>query len=294
MAKRGDVSSDDLSDDTIRSIHALAASTFAPVAVADPLAIREYIVPDGYTIEALDQSHLAERPRRASGTAKLFDERSFIEYVNRFSLPDTVVFAEIDEHRVTAIFNYHSEALLSGGRTPGWGDFRAVLQIAYSDGFADWRGLVAKGAITQTEFAYWLEQHIPDVSTPDGATLLGIIRTLKVTRDFHYEKVVHLPTGLATKLEVSVNDRARGGDDIELPERITLGLPVFVGADPEPIEVFLRYDLNAEGRMLFRLEFDRGIERLIRERFRAVVDRIGDRTEIPAWLGVPPAPIGGR
>ena len=253
--------------------------------------IREYVIPEGYRLERSDLTTLAPQPRRTKGVATLHDERSFVEYMQRHMTPATVIFAELDENRVTAILNYHEAADGLQQGSPGWGDFRAVLKIEYSDPFREWFAF-AKHPVSQIDFAYWLETHIPDVREPDGAELLQIVRHLRITRNVSFERVEHLATGQVTKLELSVKDRAAGGGvgDIELPDMITIEMPIFQSGEPEMIPVYLRYDLDqATGKVSFRLEMASGFTRLVAVRFREVVDRIGVETGVPAWLGVPPA-----
>lgn len=254
--------------------------------------VQHFIIPDGYVLEEVDLEAKATRPRRPRGTATLYDERSFTEYVKRFKTNQTVLFAnpENGNRHMTAVFNYQdaSEHTDDDGHepgAPGWGDWRALLQIRYSQEWLDWQRVVGT-ALTQTDFAYHLEQRLIDVHEPPAADLMTIMRTLKISKDVRYERVVHLQTG-ASQLVATTQYRGQGADDLELPESIVLRIPIFEGGEPEPIEIYLRYRLSDEGQVVFALEYGVGTARLVEHRFREVVDRISEATGVPVWLGEP-------
>lgn len=252
-------------------------------------ALREVMVPAGYQLQRIDNSHLSPRPRRSAGRAILLDSASYVAYVKRYMTRDTVTFADLSQRQIQTIFNYAEAASTDGPGAPGWADWSATLTLAYSPAWAEWypKATRADAWFRQLDFAYWIEQHTLDIDTPDGSTLLGIVRDLKISRDVRYERVTHLPTGTSAKLIFNVEHRAVGGGEIDLPESITLNVPIFEGSANEMVPVWVRYKLDDDGQAWFRFEMGADIKRLIDMRFREVLDAVQEATGVPAWLGSP-------
>ena len=117
----------------------------------------------------------APAPRRLKGIATLRELDSFIAHVNRFKDADSVIFADTENVKLTAVLNY-SKAGPDGQR---WGDHRAVYACPLSRQWKVWTGANGK-MMSQEEFGDFIEANNPELANPtnpeDGKMLLRYAR----------------------------------------------------------------------------------------------------------------------
>ncbi len=131
------------------------------------------------------QDKHADRPRRRSGTATLYDLASFIAHFNRHKDDNSVVFADRDRKapRLLGVLDYNEALNVStsieneetgevtttvqhiSGAQPRFGVHRSEYQFPLSDEWKAWVGKNGQG-MNQSEFAQFLEDHILDVLPP--------------------------------------------------------------------------------------------------------------------------------
>lgn len=121
-------------------------------------------------------SSYKSRPDRRSGVAILKNVHSFVEWYNRHSAKESVIFAEIDptgvsitDQKLRAIIDYHEEGEESidptSPRKARHCEFGAVYPFPWSLEMTTWHA-VSRKPMGQIEMAEFIERHIDDVIVP--------------------------------------------------------------------------------------------------------------------------------
>lgn len=211
------------------------------------------IVPQNTEAKALD--HLFP-PQFIKQRVTLLDAGSFVEYVNRFKSPNTLIFANVEavSATFTAVLDYHEAndgtnfaarcahiATFTTQPTPEWTEWLAMN----------------KERMTQLEFAEWLEEHAPLFVKPTGAELLEIVTTLEGKQEVRFTSGMRLQSG-ANELNYEEDINAAGGSGtragkLKIPQTVTAGIAPFHGASPYKIEARLKYRIESR-KVTFWLE----------------------------------------
>jgi uncharacterized protein YfdQ (DUF2303 family) len=190
----------------------------------------------------------ADRPERIKGTVKVFDSASFCQYYNLFADGNSRVFADEAASRVIAILDYH-ESPASEDNAARWGQHRIDLTLRYSQEWTDWKAQNGK-KVSQMDFAEFLEDHAPDIVSPDAATMLEVARSLSAKTDVDFSSAIRMSNGA---IQLKFNEQVKGtygNGQFEVPETFDIGVPVYVGHDRVRLTARLRYRLNS-GKLTF-------------------------------------------
>ena len=204
------------------------------------------VAPDGYDVHKLDLEEFQLQPKRCYGTARLETVKSFLDYVNRNLTPgQTVVFADMDNGKFTAIFNYSAN-----GESPGWGDNRAVLFLTPT---ASWQRWVAQNgqAMNQLDFADFIESNAQDIVSPSAAEVMEMISALKVNKKATFHSVIDNKTGRQT-LEYSEDTKGETTKgNIEFTGQFELALQPYrnrgIDVTPYKVNARLRFTITEQG-----------------------------------------------
>lgn len=202
---------------------------------------------------------------------------SLVDYVNRFKLLETTVFADISKDRMEAIIDYH------GAPGPDHKAHRAFFALQKSQEWLAWTGF-AQGVVGQLPFARFLEENAMDVSTPDAGSLLDVIRDLHALRKVRFDKAVRTPSN-NEDFQYTVENEAKTKGGVELPHSFELRIPVYFDEPPIFIKAFLRWEINPEegglklGIKLHRPEYVRQAE------FQRIAFDISEKTDRPVIYG---------
>lgn len=273
------------------------------------------ILPDGLKAHSLVpfiDEYLA-RPKRAKGEVQLTSLESFLEHVERFKLePDSVVFANdgdaadrksLPRPSLTAVHNYHSRDLT------GWGDFRSTYQPPLSEEWAAWLGRNgAAMAMTQAEFAAWIEDHILDVAAPKkGPELSGLAAQFASSLGVEFAwpfKLVELSRGLSVRVDQRVKEAknlATGegqvqfiaehqdeqGAPLKVPGAFLLAIPVFKHGPIYELPVRLRYRVNG-GTIGWFFEVWRA-DKVFSHAWREICEQVSRESGLPVFRGFAPS-----
>ena len=258
------------------------------------------VVPNGHHVESV-KPHLDEyrkAPERRKGTARFAELSSFIEHVNAFKLPSSVVFVD-RALGMTAVLDYHSSG---ADGVPGFGEHRSEWRFPFSDELEAWKRHEGD-AMSQGEFAEFLEQHICDVADPSalggktkdtltsieavpaGPTkLMELSRGLQVHVDSKLTQRQTLQSGEST-LAFTEEHKDSSGAPLKVPSAFVLHIPVFDGGDLYPVPVRLRYRIR-DGRVVWTYLFHR-IDDVVRAATDECVEQVGLDTGLPVWFGTP-------
>lgn len=235
-------------------------------------------VPRGTEHHVVDLEQFAMEPRRARGSRSFFTAESFAAYVNKHKdAAASTIWADVERSAVTAVLNDHSTEV------PGWGDHLAVLSLRLTPA---WRRWVKRDGVigSQAEFAEHIEDSLPDIVEPTGATMLELAQSFHAKGNVTFKSDQRLNSGaVALQYEETVEARAGERGQLTVPQKFVIGIAPFEGMDLFRIDVRLRYRLR-EGKLSIGYVLDRP-EDVQREAFGQVVDGIGEQTEIAVWQG---------
>jgi uncharacterized protein YfdQ (DUF2303 family) len=246
------------------------------------------VVPNGYSVQEIETEELNPSPYRTKGATRLATVDSFIAYVERELIGgSTVCFANEDKGSFEAVFNY------SGGcGIPGWGDSKALLTLQQTTNWKRWMGLHGS-RIGQLKFCDFVEANIDDIVSPDAATIIEMVTTLKLTRNASFTSVVDPRTGFATVNYIEKTTGENGGTgagQAEFQNRMVIGLNPFKGKDSSRFtaKANLRFELpdgdNPKGLVLHFSIINH--ENVLEAAFKAECDKVFakmDELKIPVF-----------
>lgn len=231
----------------------------------------DYLIstPSGsYTL--VDTEKLREHPTRASGTYKPETVASFIDYVEKHSDKEaTTVWVHSTQGKVVAVLDDHS------AKDPNWGKHRVALDLVTTPEWTFWTKLDGT-LVDQEAFANHLQDGLPDILEPDGATLLEIAQTFQVKTGVNFRKGVDITSG-EVKFTYDEEQQAKAGKagDVEVPRQFKLYLAPFVGEEKVELNANLRWRTGkGEFAIGYKLEHP---ERVIETVLEGIRDRLAKK-----------------
>ena len=201
---------------------------------------RPYRVGANGTIELLERLQNAPTWRR--GTAAFYEALTFSRFVKRFRNASSVIFADAfaETPKFTALLDYHPAG--ADQNVARWDLFRAVLPLRFTESWKAWMGANGK-ALAQDVFAQFLEDNIPDIAEPNGATLVEIARTLEATIGVDWKSHIRADNGQHRFAYIeTVDGRAKDGS-VTIPQELTLILQPFEGSKRYEVKARFRYKI---------------------------------------------------
>ncbi len=263
----------ELSTEAIRDIVALAAGTGKPV--EHPAGGHAIIVPEGYNVQHL--SPIDKPLTHIKQSVTFADADSFITYVEAFKDDTTRIFAHIEAGKIMAVIDYH------GKGAAAYGAHRAIYALPFSEEWKRWTAIDGR-AIDQRDFAEFIQENAVDVYQPDSASLLEVALNLQGTRKADFKSGVNLSNG-TTQLIYQEEDDAKGGkQNLIIPQRIAIRIPVYYGDVLAEIEAFFRYRLD-DGKLRFIVKMHRR-EMILQDAFRGKAAEISEATGIQVLFGM--------
>lgn len=252
--------------------------TAGTIHVAEPGGYPFIITPAG---EAKGVEQFLFQPIAVRAAVSLHDAKSFNDYVNRFKDDAaTLVFADLAKRSFTAVLDYH------GVDTPSWGKHRATFACEPTDAWKAWTAH-DKQPKSQVEFARLIEDGIPDIADPAGATLLAMVLTLEEKKDVAFRSSVRLQNGQhQLKYEETINAGAQVGT-LTIPNSFTLALEPFQGVGRRGVDARFRYRMK-DGVLSMWYELVRPDD-VLRAAFDEIASQIAaGSSAVPMLAGVAP------
>lgn len=238
-------------------------------------------------------------PERKSGTAKVSTLQSFTDLVNRHKTDNSVIFANIDWRKpsLTAVIDYHAK---ENGSLADNGKHRVLYEFPLSEEWQAWVSLNGK-AMTQQDFAFFIEDRIPELAAPHEeeityweATLGGRVaypnqivelsRGLKVNAETKLRSNTVLATGEG-ELTWEEEHRDHKGDRLIVPSLFILQLPPFFRGEKARVPARLRYRVK-DGAVTWFYQLYRP-DLYITEQVERDFERALDETDLPGFQGAP-------
>lgn len=265
------------SADKIAQLAIDAAAEASVVTVADG---REYIAhPPAWVakeVPVLPQNIAPPIPQWARQTVSLQNEVSITEYLNRFKNSDTVIFADITRDVITGIIDYHHMPSTEDTKVKAdLGQHRAVLTLPRSIEWQTWMEH-DETKMSQLDFVSFLEDNAVDITDPDGAGLLELVRDLEGTRNVKWGSTIR--AGSVDNMEFTKESGAQTKGKVALPLTIGLSIPVYFGDDNVAITAMLRRHIGSEGQLTLWYKLLRP-ENVRQTRFQEIVQRIHTDTD---------------
>ena len=239
-----------------------------------------------------------QHPQKKAGTANAQTFESFCTLANRHKTDDSVIFANMDWRKpsLTAIIDYHQNQ--PGGLADN-GRHRIHYAFPLSEEWQKWLEMDGQ-PMKQQDFAWFLEDRILEVSSPEVADLayeqqfgtkialasqlVELSRGLNVRVDSVVKNAVTLQTGEASiQFEEAHTDAA--GQPLKVPGLFILNIAPFFMGDKVRIPVRLRYRLVG-GKIMWFYNIYRP-DLVITETVRASLFEAKRETELPAYEGSP-------
>lgn len=243
---------------------------------------RHYLVkPDGTSAEEILDPHgfKVAKPARVRASPALVSKDAFTEYGGRFKTPSTVVFAEPTSDSFQAIFDYHANA-----EEPGFRDHNAGLRLQRSEQWMRWTKYSGH-LIPQEEFAIFLQENLPDISSPDGSTILELAEDMSAKTEIKFRRAVRRKSGdIFFEYGEETSAKSKSGEGLEVPSQFTLSIPIYYGEPTTNIAAWLRYKIDG-GALKFGYELHRPlfVQQAV---FEQIALDIGSRLDCPVYMGV--------
>lgn len=244
------------------------------------------VLPEGFSqTEVTDAYGLkAALPRYVKQTVTIETADSLVDYVNRFKVDSTVLFAEIASDTIIALLDYHpTTQRANAGENPAKHvAHRAKLKLPLSLEWAQWKSIDER-LMGQNEFARWLEENAGDVAAPSAADLLEVCKDLQAVRKASFKAAVRT-NSLTEDFQYSTETDARTLKGLELPTQFKLSIPVYFGGANVSLYAYLRWKINDDGVLTLGIKLSRA-EHVRQAEFKQVVLDIAARTECPTVFG---------
>lgn len=238
-------------------------------------------------------------PERKTGQAEVQTLEAFFELTNRHKTGNSVIFADMDWKKpsLTAVIDYH-EAKSAGAAA--FGKHRVHYAYPLSEEWKKWVEMDGQ-PMKQSEFAYFLEDRVPELSAPtdderirlerDFATkiavpsqLIELSRGLQVNIEARVKGVTTLQTGEG---QIAWEESHTDGDGkpLKVPGIFILSIAPFFMGDKVRIPVRLRYRAAA-GAVIWFYQIYRP-DQFITEHVRSTLFEARQKTDLPAFEGKP-------
>lgn len=258
---------------------------------------------NGKAPEVRDVSRLFEPYRQfpacKTGTATAQTFEAFAALTNRHKTDHSVIFADADWRApsFTTIVDYHHAE--NGGQAD-FGKHRIHYKFPLSEEWKAWVKMDGE-PMKQRDFAYFLEDRVPELTAPTDAERIWMERDFNATIATP-NQLIELSRGLQVNVEAKVKahhvlqsgeaqiafDETHQGADgkpVKVPGLFMLQLAPFFMGDKIRMPVRLRYRV-AGGDIIWFYQLYRP-DLAITEHVRATLFEARDKTGLPAYEGVP-------
>lgn len=237
--------------DNMQAVIDAARAGQAPVTLksADNFAV--VFASNAGAIQTLDLEKYNAAPARKRGAVTVFDAES----LNRLLIDNAgaghitvYVNPDADKPAIVAVLNG------PGPDGPGWSDFRVSIGFRETPQWAKWKAIDGR-LLPQAMFAEFIEDNLPDVAAPDGATMMEIVTYFNATRSGEFRSAVKLKDGTIQLTNNENIEASVGAGNIAVPEIFEVALSPIFGVRPFRIPARFRYRIDNRKLMLgFKLQ----------------------------------------
>jgi uncharacterized protein YfdQ (DUF2303 family) len=220
------------------------------------------------------------RPLVKKGSPKFDELQSFCDYANQHADPQTRLFADLSDQSFSIVFDHHGKGAEG---LPGRMQHRAYFSPEIHPDWQAWTK-ADRRSMGQVDFAEFIEDNLRNIVDPVAADMLELAQTLEVKKSVEFTSSRRLADG-QTEFTFNETLQANGRGTLEVPNKITLSLPVFKGGGTVTITARFRFRLHDQ-KLAFAYLLDHP-EELREAAFRAMLAEINKGTGLPALMGRP-------
>ena len=267
---------------------ALAAA--GPKPLAEDVRFHTVVSPADGGIKIIDLQaecdKIRDTPRRKTGTYKVHDPASLVAYLEKHGDPDSEVWADTVNAKITAVLNAHTGDRDDQQTAGRFEDHRVEYAVLLTEAWKAWKKYDGQ-LVDQATFAELIEERAIDIVSPTAADMLELAQSFRATTGVEFKSSKRLGNG-ERQFEYREQVEAGAGKDgqMEIPETFELGLQPFEGADRFKVTARFRYRIN-NGALAVGFKLERP-EDVLREAFLTVVAKVQDGI---ADLGLIESPI---
>lgn len=258
-------------------VASLAREASTPVEIDRGL----YLLHNGQTIDVRKDLEKHEaHPRRKTGAYAVTDVDSLLQYLAKHAQLETELWGNATRSEVRAVINAHGAGL----HVAGWSDHTATLTLPTTPDWKEWTQRDGK-LMEQTEFAEFIEDHLPNFVTPTGADMLELAQTFQATTKVDFDSSQRLKSG-ETQLTYVENTTAAAGKkgSLAIPDTFDIAVQVHERGPAYKVGARFRYRItNGDLRLAYRLIRPRDV---LDAAFDEVVKHIEDNTVHRVWRTV--------
>ncbi len=233
---------------------------------------KDFEVTDTRAQQEAEDKRLKPSPANPAGTIHVHRPDSFPVVFADYRNPRTKVFADAKQRSIVSVFDFirpDNENPGHGEGAMGWGQFRALMRFSESRKLGQWDDMTDWHS--QADFANFLEDHLEDVIEPNGQDLLALATDLEANKEGHFKGKLNLDNG---SVQLAYQDEVQ--TSVEVPRRLTLGIPLFEHGDRYKLEVRLRINVTSGG-VRFKILFT-NLEDALEEHFESIVQELEEKT----------------
>ena len=202
------------------------------------LKVRQTVTQDGEEVHHHTHEGMLDMPFRPRGTTQVTNVESLIQLENRKATTATMSFSDLKQRKITTVLNYD-----------GWRDDRIEYGTEFTPEFKTWANANGK-MMSQVEFAEMLQDLRHTIIDPQAAEVVQIARTFTATKTANFESGVRIQSG-DVQFSFVENTKAQSSGTVEIPETITLFLPIFRDSRTAvEVQLDFRYDVSDRGLRL--------------------------------------------
>lgn len=249
-----------------------------------PGATRQIVlVPIGYEKQEIPALHELPMPDHIRQNAVVIELASFIAYVKQFKTHTTRIFGSnrVGGASFKALLDYHE-----GGKEakPGRCMHAVDYSPEYSDEFAGWLAQNGK-LLSQEAFLDHLRKWGFVVTSHTEADLIEMASSLELKMNGQFASRIERTLG---GRQLTWNETVEGsgqsqGQQVKVPDHLTLKLPIFLGGREYEVKVELLYRVQG-GRLSIAWEMQR-IQKVIFDAVKDLVKDVEADTGISVFIG---------
>lgn len=229
----------ELNENTIKTLTDIGSAQASPQTLGQGTPF--VVIPAGYNVEGIER--MLEIPIRKRGAIVTTSSAGFIDYLQKHSVADeSTIYADIDSEKshckLLAMIDDH------GKQAPAWREHTCTFAPKLSIEWSRWLGNNKK-TMSQSNFATWLEDNLPDIASvpgfPSGTEILQMALGFEANSDKKFRSKINLQSG-GVQFEYTEDETKETRTKMLVFERFTIGVPVFDGSTSAyPIEARLKY-----------------------------------------------------
>jgi uncharacterized protein YfdQ (DUF2303 family) len=244
------------------------------------------VAPSGWIVHQLD--NCMDTPRRVESHIAISDLESFIQYINRYKEPSTIIkFSKSREGTVeaTAVIDFHQAPSAEFmENAPSWGSHTVTFSTEATTAWKTWTGSDER-MMNQAKFADFIYQNIVDIQEPVGADMLEIIQTLKATAKGEFKNMKELKGSyeIINRMEVTATSGAVD-KELTLPESMKVSLVPFYGGPAIDLkaDIMLEIPRGDSGHLALGYRFYR-IDDALEMMAEVIKMKLEEDTKVPVF-----------